>query len=146
LFINNNFKLLVQEEEKGKSKKLKDALKLTEAELIAFLDADHRALPDWLSLSVKCFSRPEIAAVQSRRFSLGSENPVAVWDTAENHLAQEVINKSFTALNLNIFLTGTTFLIRKEIIDKFGFSQCVTEDTYLSYQIITNEYKIVYCG
>ena len=146
MFINNNFKLLVQEEEKGKSKKLKDALKLTEAELIAFLDADHRALPDWLSLSVKCFSRPEIAAVQSRRFSLGSENPVAVWDTAENHLAQEVINKSFTALNLNIFLTGTTFLIRKEIIDKFGFSQCITEDTYLSYQIITNEYKIVYCG
>lgn len=144
VFIKDNLKVLVQDYEKGKSKKLNDAFKLTDAKVIALLDADHKALPDWLSTGVKYFEK-NVGIVQCRRFSSGSENIISVWDAVQGNIGNEVVNRGFTSMNLNVFFTGTTVLIKKEIMDKFGLSNCITEDTYLSYKTILDDYKIVYC-
>jgi len=85
-------------------------------------------------------------AIQGIRSALDSRRLFQFWDSAENHLGNEVVNKVFSKLGLSNFFTGTTCVFKAYIFKDIRFPDSVTEDTYLSYSLILKQKKIAYNG
>lgn len=122
------------------------ALETLTSTYVAFLDADHRAEPEWLRASVAILERGEHAAVQSRRGPLEARTLFQFWDSAENHLGNEVLNHLSHAAGLGSFFTGTTCVFRSSVFEGRSLPDSITEDTFLSYQLLCEGERIAYNG
>lgn len=130
-----------------KHDKINRALESLDSTYVAFLDADHRADPSWLSASVAILDgSPEQVAVQSRRAPLDARTLFQFWDSAENHLGNEVFNHLAHAHGQTCFFTGTTCVFRSSVFDDRGLPDSITEDTFLSYQLLCDGASIAYNG
>jgi cellulose synthase/poly-beta-1,6-N-acetylglucosamine synthase-like glycosyltransferase len=109
---------------------------------IAFLDADHRADNDWISLSIANLETNKLDAVQSIRRPLALSSFFQVWDSLQNHIGNEVFNHFYQKYHLNTFFTGTTCVFRQDSIENYQFPDSITEDTALSYKLILEGKKI----
>lgn len=127
-----------------KNDKINWALDRTTTPLIAFLDADHRADPRWISSSVATLKRTGAAACQSVRGPLDARRLFQFWDSAENHLGNEVLNRVTAALGMNSFFTGTTCIFRADVLLNQRFPESITEDTYLSFQLLVRGKRIAF--
>lgn len=129
-----------------KNAKINFALDQLDATYVAFLDADHRADPRWISRSIDKLIAEKADAVQSRRGPLDARKLFQFWDSAENHIGNEVLNTVFSRWRLNSFFTGTTCLFKASVFESLRFSESITEDTYLSYDLLCAGHKIAYNG
>lgn len=129
-----------------KHSKVNLALETLSSTYVAFLDADHRAEPQWLRASVAVLERGEHAAVQSRRAPLEARTLFQFWDSAENHLGNEVLNHLSHAAGLHGFFTGTTCVFRSSVFEGRTLPNSITEDTFLSYQLLCEGHRIAYNG
>lgn len=127
-----------------KRDKLNLILSAVTTPFVALLDADHRPTANWLSSSAALFETANVAAVQTRRRPLGLRNLAQIWDSVQNHGGNELLNNFLTAFRRGIFFTGTAAVFKTDIIRRFNLSDSITEDTYLSYDLWGNGYKIVY--
>ena len=127
-----------------KKDKLNLALAAVGTPYVAILDADHRPTSNWLSSSLDLFTDGAIASVQTRRRPLGLKHLAQIWDSVQNHSGNELLNNFLSALKRGVFFTGTAAVFRTEIIRRFGLSDGITEDTYLSYDLWCNGYKTIY--
>ena len=127
-----------------KHSKVNLALEKLTSTYVAFLDADHRAEPEWLRASVAVLERGEHAAVQSRRGPLEARTLFQFWDSAENHLGNEVLNHLSHAAGLGSFFTGTTCVFRSSVFEGRSLPESITEDTFLSYQLLCEGERIAY--
>ena len=128
-----------------KREKLNLYLPKIKSKFIGFLDADHRANPDWLSKSVSQLSDSEFVGIQGKRSPLSLKKLPQLWDSAQNHIGNELVNSALDKVVGSVFFTGTTAVFRAEALEGMDFGDCVTEDTYLSYQLLADEKKITYC-
>jgi len=135
---------LVLTGQQAKKDKLNFILPGVTTPLVAFLDADHRPAKNWLSSSVSLFTANNIAAVQTRRRPLGVKHLAQIWDSSQNHLGAELLNNFLSALKFDVFFTGTAAIFKIDILRRFNFSDSITEDTYLSYDLRCLGYRIVY--
>lgn len=129
-----------------KRDKVNSALKTLTSQYVAFLDADHRAEPEWLRSSIAILERSEHVAVQGRRAPLEARTLFQFWDSAENHLGNEVFNRLSRALRLHGFFTGTTCVFRSSVFEDLELPDSITEDTFLSYQLLCEGKRIAYNG
>ncbi|TSC96583.1 MAG: Glycosyltransferase group 2 family protein [Parcubacteria group bacterium Athens1014_26] len=129
-----------------KGDKLNYWLKNISAKYVAFLDADHRVSSNWISSSLTKFENDGADAIQARRQPLALNNFIQFWDSAENHIGNEVVNFILNGFKKSVFFTGTTCVFKSEIFKKYAFSDCVAEDTFLSYDLLTGGKKISYNG
>ncbi|PIE17292.1 MAG: hypothetical protein CSA65_09305 [Proteobacteria bacterium] len=128
----------------AKHAKLNLALARCDTPFIGVLDADHRATPSWISTALPRFARQDVAAVQSRKAPLSTNKIVQVWDSALSHLGHEMLNRGLEASGLDVFFTGSTALFRREALVEHGFTDTLTEDTYLSFDILLGGGRIAY--
>lgn len=115
------------------------------ASFTALLDADHRPTENWISSSIVMFQDKDggkLAAVQTRRLPLNASHLAQIWDSAQNHLGNELVNKVLA--RGGVFFTGTAAVFRTEILKRFPLSDSITEDTYLSYDLWCAGYRIAY--
>ncbi len=129
-----------------KHSKINFALETLTSTYVAFLDADHRAEPGWLRASVQILERGDHAAVQSRRAPLEARTLFQFWDSAENHLGNEVLNHLSNAAGLCGFFTGTTCVFRASALSDRPLPDSITEDTFLSYALLCEGQRIAYNG
>lgn len=127
-----------------KRDKVNGALKTLSSEYVAFLDADHRAEPGWLRSSVSILERRDHVGVQGRRAPLEARTLFQFWDSAENHLGNEVFNLLSHSLGLHGFFTGTTCVFRSSVFEDLALPDSITEDTFLSYQLLCEGKRIGY--
>ncbi len=129
-----------------KKDKLNSYLPKIESPFIAFLDADHRAKPNWLSRSVQTLGDSSYAGVQSRRAPLSLKKLPQLWDGAQNHIGNELVSVALKRIVGSVFFTGTTCVFRSSALKGRTFGDCVTEDTYLSYELLADAELITYCS
>jgi cellulose synthase/poly-beta-1,6-N-acetylglucosamine synthase-like glycosyltransferase len=128
----------------SKKDKLNYILPQVKSEYIAFLDADHRAEKSWIANSVKELEKGKYAAVQSRRAPLSLAKLAQLWDSAQNHIGNELVNRALKSSTGSVFFTGTTCVFRASSLKGRLFGDCVTEDTYLSYELLRDGNLITY--
>ncbi|HEY5713927.1 MAG TPA: glycosyltransferase family 2 protein, partial [Candidatus Gracilibacteria bacterium] len=127
----------------SKKEKLRYILPKITSPYIAILDADHKAQKDWLKKSVAfLLEHPQHVCVQGSREPLSTNNIFQLWDSAQNHIGNEMFSRVLSKKGFTVFFTGTTALFEAEALKALSFSDCVTEDTYLSYQILLSGNRI----
>ncbi len=129
---------------KQKKDKLNFILPRMTSDFIAFLDADHAAEPDWISSSLCVLTGSTACGVQSRRAPLSLKKFPQLWDSAQNHIGNELVNSALQSAVGSVFFTGTTAVFRREALAGRTFGDCVTEDTYLSYELLRDGEHIEY--
>ncbi len=130
--------------EQGKKEKINKILPTLREDYIAFLDADHRAENQWLSSSITLSESEGHDVVQSVRRPLAISSFFQVWDSLQNHIGNEVFNTLYRKLKLTTFFTGTTSVFKASALKGKIFPNSMTEDTFLSYQLILGGKKIGY--
>lgn len=130
-----------------KRDKINFTLPSIQEEYIAVLDADHRPLVNWLSSSVNILLHSQdsnLVAVQSRRKPLSIERIPQIIDSNQAHFGNELFNTFLHNYGQSVFFTGTAALFKADILKKYTFPNSITEDTHLSYQLLSAGYRIAY--
>ncbi|AKH33187.1 hypothetical protein XF24_00864 [candidate division SR1 bacterium Aalborg_AAW-1] len=129
----------------SKKDKINSVLNSLKNHFIGFLDADHIAHPHWINESIGFLNNNKAyIGVQGKRGALSLGNIFQLWDSQENHILNEFYNNQIFSKKGLIFFTGTTALFHSSLFKKYRFSGSITEDTYLSYDIISDGFKIGY--
>lgn len=114
------------------------------ANYIGLLDADHRAENNWISSSLSKMDEEKTNIIQSRRQPLSISTIFQIWDSAQNHIGNEMTNLVLNNTSHSVFFTGTTCIFKTDIFKKYKFGENLTEDTNLSYDLICEGEKISY--
>ena len=128
----------------SKTDKINSILPSIDTDYISFLDADHRADPRWLLSSIAKLENSDSVAIQSTRAPLDERKLFQFWDSMQNHVGNEGINTVFSKLGLGTFFTGTTCTFKAEVFSDRLFPESLTEDTRLSYELLSEGKKIEY--
>ena len=117
-----------------------------DAELIAVVDSDYYARPDFLSALVGFFDHPDMGFVQTPHAYRGWENSTYLtwcrWEYALFfHTTMVTLNERDAAL-----IVGTMCIIRRQaIVDAGGWAEwCLTEDSELAIRIHSVGYSSIY--
>ena len=129
---------------RAKFEKLNAALAECSASVVAFLDADHRADPQWISTSIQRLTEYSVTAVQSLRAPISVRSFAQLWDSAQNHLGNEALNRCLASFGGSVFFTGTTCVFRRADLGALRFTSCVTEDTEFSLMLLLDGKRILY--
>jgi cellulose synthase/poly-beta-1,6-N-acetylglucosamine synthase-like glycosyltransferase len=128
----------------GKREKLNKWLPRVSTPFVAFLDADHRADVEWIRSALATLAETKAAGVQGRRRPLSASALTQIWDSAQNHIGSEVVNAYRMRADLPVFFTGTTAVFRASALAGRSFAECLTEDTYLTMDLILEGHRLVY--
>lgn len=132
--------------EAAKAGNLNYALKHTNGELIAVLDADHVPLPDFIHNTIGFFNDPSVAVVQGPQlfYNLDSfQHEGFTWH--EQRLFYDVImpgkNRTHSA-----FWTGSPAVLRRSALEAAGgvAQETVTEDLETTMKLVKHGYYVVY--
>ncbi len=110
---------------------------------VAILDCDHAAQKDWLRTSLILLNEQPAALIQGRRQPLQSTGFFSFWDSLHQHVGCELFNAAFTRLGLTVFFTGTTAVMRTDLLKSLPLTHCITEDIDLSYSLFMRGLKVV---
>ena len=127
-----------------KCSKINFILDRIDSDLVAILDADHIAEPEWLESSVVLLAENDSKFIQCRRLPISATGFFQLWDSLHQHIGCETFNHIYSKLGLSVFFTGTTAVIEATLIKEHRLSPCLTEDTDLSYRLLTSNEKIIY--
>lgn len=117
-----------------------------DAELVAVVDADYHAEPDWLRCTVGYFDDPKMAFVQSphayRDWDASRFLTTCNWEYAQFFVTVMVSLNEYDAAPI----VGTMSLIRRGALEEAGgWSEwCLTEDSELAIRIHALGYSSVY--
>jgi len=130
---------------RAKHVKLNHALaQADDADFVALLDADHRAKLDWISNGVRVLSAASADGVQFRKRALSTGSLAQIWDAGLSHVAFELFNRALQMSFGRVSFTGSTAVFRAGPLRKHKFTDCITEDTFLSYTLMLSGHRIVY--
>ena len=135
----------------AKAGNLNNGLRLTDAELLVTLDADHIPMPDFLQWTVGYFDDPRIGFVQTPQSFYNTESMTfrsrrgkpAGWHEQEMFYGgvQPAKNRTNSA-----FYTGTSAVLRRSAIDSIGGFALgsVTEDIHTSIRLHAKGWRSLY--
>lgn len=122
-----------------KSDKLNWIIPKLSSAVTGILDADHRAHPDWISTSLAIKQERGVQIVQGRRWPLSSRGIFRFWDSWQNHIGSQILNLIYDQQGLRVYFTGTTAIFDTPLLQAHAFSDCITEDTDLSYRLLRED-------
>jgi len=132
--------------EGAKAGNLNYALRRTNADLVATLDADHIPLPEFLDETIGFFNDSTVAVVQGPQLfynvdSFEHEGP----DWHEQKLFFHVILPGKNRTN-SAFWCGSPSVLRRSAIENIGgiAQETVTEDLHTSIRLARHGYRVVY--
>ena len=126
-----------------KSEKINWLVAQLDTPFVAILDCDHEAQNDWLRTSLILLNEQPAALIQGRRKPLQSQGFFSFWDSLHQHVGCELFNAAFTRLGLTVFFTGTTAVMRTDLLKSSPLTHCITEDIDLSYSLFMRGLKVV---
>ena len=126
-----------------KSEKINWLVPQLETPFVAILDCDHQAHADWLRSSLVLLAEQPAALIQGRRQPLQAKGFFSFWDSLHQHTGCELFNAAFTRLGLTVFFTGTTAVMRTDLLKASPLTHCLTEDIDLSYSLFMRGLKVV---
>jgi len=129
---------------RAKHAKINFALDRAEADFIAFLDADHRARKEWISDSVASITTHGVDGVQMRKMPLSTTSLAQTWDAGLSHVTFELFNQASQRSFGLVSFTGSTAVFTAESLRENRLADCITEDTYLSYDMLLQGRRIIY--
>jgi len=145
IYSKNNFKInLVLSGLSFKRDNLNYIIPQIKTDYIAIIDADHRPSKNWLKSSLSLFDSEKVAYVQTKRAPLDLATLPQIWDSVQNHGGNEVFNSFLSVIGKNVYFTGTAAIFKRKILQKYLFSNSITEDTDLSYKILFDSYESRY--
>ena len=109
---------------------------------VAILDCDHQAQADWVRSSLLLLAEQPAAIIQGRRQPLHTKGFFSFWDSLHQHIGCELFNIAFARLGLTVFFTGTTAIMRTELLKASPLTPCITEDIDLSYTLFMQGLKV----
>ncbi|MFK7986049.1 MAG: glycosyltransferase [Sandaracinaceae bacterium] len=127
-----------------KHAKLNHAIPTAPEPFVALLDADHRARPSWIAVALERLTRDDAAGVQCRKRPLATSRLAQMWDAGFSHTAFELFNHSVSRSFGRVAFTGSTAVFRADVLKAHPFHDCITEDTYLSYDLLLGGLALVY--
>ncbi len=116
----------------------------SDATFIAFLDADHRARASWIRESIETLCAQNVAGVQMRKRALAAGKLAEIWDAGLSHVGFELFNAASQRSFETVSFTGSTAVFRTRVVREYRLADCITEDTYLSYDLLLDGHRIVY--
>ncbi len=119
-----------------KSAKLNAVVPTLSTPYVAILDGDHAADPEWVRASLAVLDATGGRIVQGRRRPIPRPGFFHMWDSLHQHVGCEVYNSAVSRLDLTVFFTGTTALMRTNLLRDHTFGACITEDTDFSYALL----------
>jgi cellulose synthase/poly-beta-1,6-N-acetylglucosamine synthase-like glycosyltransferase len=141
-----NFRLLKRKENNSKkAKAVNEALKYSKGEIVVFFDADNSPQRECITNLVKRFSDDKIASVQGRIVT-NMTNFISKIVFMERCSGFDVRFLGKEKLGMNCQFGGTAVAVRAKILKALGGfdEETLTEDTYLTSNLILQGYKIVY--
>lgn len=129
----------------AKAGNINHALARTRGELIAILDADMVAHPDFFTRTVPHFRDPEMGFVQTPQYYVNTENGVAETAWKQQELFFGPIMRGKDKSNA-AFICGTNVLIRRRALDEAGgmYEKSIAEDFLTSIRIHERGWKSRY--
>lgn len=112
--------------------------------LVAILDCDHQAHPDWLRTSACLLEEQGARIVQGCRHPLFTRGFFQLWDSLHQHIGCELFNHAFSKMGLTVFFTGTTLVMETKLLKAHPLHMCITEDVNFSYEILREGVKIIH--
>lgn len=128
----------------GKKEKLNAILPSLTTEYTFLIDADHLADNTVIAEALTYLHTHQVVAVQGMRRAKSVQGFFQLLDSVQNHVGNELLNHILRSAGVSAFFTGTTALFKTSILKNYGFSDSITEDTYLSYQLILDGHRIGY--
>ncbi len=129
---------------RGKAGNMNAALAQTSGDVVAVIDADHRAVESFADETLGYFSDPDVAFVTSpQQFNTSYEDPLNNRELLFYHLIQAAKDSDNAA-----FSCGNAALYRRSALDAIGgFSEWgVVEDLHTSYRLHAAGFASVYHG
>jgi len=145
----NQIRLVHQTASNGKPTALNSALKHAKGEIVSVLDADNVPEPDMLLKAAKYFIDPSTTAVQGRACAINAhENMLAKFISYEEAVRYETYIRGKDALNLFVPLTGSCYLIRRNVLEEVGGwdEQCLSEDVEMAAKLTEKNHNIKYAA
>lgn len=84
--------------------------------------------------------------VQCRKMPLTTGRLAQTWDAMMSHGAFELFNRAQWLVFGRVFFTGSTAVFRASVLAAHRFSACITEDTFLSFELLLAGHRIAYDG
>lgn len=135
--------VLRHETNRGLSAARNTGIKKAAGNLIASLDADCVAHPDWLEKLEECLNEKAIVGAGGKLIERNSETVPDLWRTI--HMRQHWGNRFLTNPQ---FLFGNNNLFRKSALEEVGMYNEILrtnfEDVSMSENLLTSGYRIVY--
>ncbi|MCC6622674.1 MAG: family 16 glycosylhydrolase [Deltaproteobacteria bacterium] len=127
----------------GKADKINWLLPRVTTPLVAVLDCDHQAHPDWLRRAAHRMRSRGARMVQGRRQGLAATGLFSLWDSLHQHVGCELYNAVFMRHGLSVFFTGTTVVAETALLQRHPLRACITEDIELSYTLFMEGERVV---
>lgn len=124
----------------GKPTALNIAVKEAVGDILIFTDGD--VFPSYYVVRelIKSFKDPKVGAVSGRPISISPlDTQLGYWSNLLTDMAHQTrIDKE------NFVVTGYLYAMRKELFNFEVPKECLSDDAYISYMILNQNYKIVY--
>jgi len=133
---------------RGKAAALNAAMKLVTSELIAIYDADNCPEPDALLFLVARIMQNSTVVATVGKFRTGNKrkNILTRCINVEGLCFQNIMQAGRNTLTGVSFLTGTNYVIRRDIVDELGGwdEEALAEDSEMSIRLYMQGYRIDY--
>ncbi|WP_427392385.1 glycosyltransferase [Geobacillus icigianus] len=137
---------LIQKENGGKASAINRGFLEARGDIIVSLDADTILAPNAISLMVRHFADPHVAAV-SGNVKVGNRRKLlTVWQHIEYVTGFNLERRAFDELNCITVVPGAIGAWRKQLVKQVGYvsEDTLAEDTDLTLTLLRQGYRIVY--
>lgn len=140
-----NLRVFLFDYRQGKAGVLNQLVREAKNEILVFTDANTEFKKDALKHLVKHFYNIEIGGVSGKLILLDKDTHKKAGVEEKNYWEFETfIKKAEGKLGILIGANGGIFAIRKELFEKIPLDKPVTDDFYLSLNVVKNGFKLIY--
>jgi len=137
---------LIQKENGGKSSAVNRGFQEARGDIVVSLDADTILASNTISLMVRHFADPHVAAVSGNVKVGNRRNVLTTWQHIEYITGFNLERRAFDELNCITVVPGAIGAWRKQLVKEAGYlsEDTLAEDTDLTLTLLRQGYRIVY--
>jgi len=132
----------------GKASALNYGINVANGEILVCIDADTVLKSDAVSLMVRAFSNPKVAAVAGNVKVGNRNNLLTRWQSIEYITSQNFDRRAYSYVNAIMVIPGAIGAFRRDAVQKVGMftTDTLAEDCDLTLRLLRAGYKVVSCN